>query len=83
MSIQLRAEIDEYTSKVLGVIKERFGLKDKSQALIKLAHLHGQEFVPLELKDSVAQELIYTCNEHIQKYGRRKMTTKELDELCD
>jgi hypothetical protein len=82
-TIQLRAEIDDYTSRVLGVIKERFGLKDKSQALMKLAHMFGEEFVPLEMKEEAVKNLILTCNEHVKKYGKRKMTLKELDKLCE
>jgi chorismate mutase len=81
MTVQFRAEIDDYTSQVLGVIKERYGLTDKAAALNKFAKLYGSDFVPLEVKDDVMKELIYTCNEHVKKYGKRKMTIKDLDAL--
>lgn len=80
--INFRAQIDEYTNRVLGVIKERFGLKDKSEALNKFADMFGQEFVEREVKDEVVEEVIKSCEAHIKKYGHRKMSLKELDKLC-
>ncbi len=77
-----RAQLDEYTNRVLGVIKEKFGLKDKSEALNKFAEMYGEEFVEPEIKDEVARELIKSCEQHIKKYGYRKMSMKELDKLC-
>ena len=50
-TIQFRAEIDDYTNRVLGVIKEKFGLKDKSLALSKFAELYGEEFVEKEVPE--------------------------------
>ena len=74
--------VNEYTNKVLGVIKEKFGLKDKAEALDKFAEMHGEEFVEKEVKDEVVREVIKSCEEHIKKYGYRKMSLKELDKLC-
>jgi len=74
--------VNKYTSKVLGVIKEKFGLKDKAEALDKFAEMHGEEFVEKEVKDEVVREVIKSCEEHIKKYGYRKMSLKELDKLC-
>ena len=74
--------VNEYTSKVLGVIKEKFGLKDKAEALDKFADLHGEEFVEREVDDKVVLNTIKSCEEHIKKHGRRSMSTKELDKLC-
>jgi len=81
-TIQFRAEIDDYTNRVLGVVKEKFGLKDKSAALNKFAEMHGEDFVNREIKDEVVEEVIRSCEAHIKKYGHRKMSLKELDKLC-
>ena len=43
--------VNEYTNRVLGVIKEKFGLKDKAAALNKFADMFGEEFVEREVKD--------------------------------
>ncbi len=74
--------VSEYTNKVLGVIKEKFGLKDKAEALDKFADIYGEEFVEKEVKDEVVEGVIKSCEAHIKKHGHRKMTIKELDKLC-
>ena len=74
--------INEYTNRVLGVIKEMFGLKSKAEALNKFADIFGEEFVEKEVKDEVVEEIIKSCDIHIKKYGYRKMGIKELDKLC-
>ena len=76
---QLRAEVTDYSSRVLGIIKEKFGLKDKGEALNKFIDLYGEEFLEKEVKDEIIEEVILSCREHIEKYGNRKMTIKELD----
>ncbi|MFH0973654.1 MAG: hypothetical protein V1817_02620 [Candidatus Micrarchaeota archaeon] len=73
----------DYTNRVLGVIKERFGLKDKSQALDKFADLFGEEFVEKEVNEKLVSDVIESCNAHVKKYGFRKMSLRELDKLCE
>jgi len=80
--ITMNIKVDEYASRVLGVIKEKFGLKDKAEALNKFADMFGEEFVDKAVKDDVVKEVIDSCQAHIKKYGYRKMTLKELDKLC-
>ncbi len=80
-TVNVNLTIDDYTSRVLGVIKEKFGLRDKAQALVKFAHLYGDEFVGEEVKEEVVKRIIEDCDAHIKKYGFRKMTEKELDKL--
>jgi len=46
--VAMNVKIDEYTNRVLGVIKEKYGLKDKGAALIKFAQMYGQQFVSKE-----------------------------------
>ncbi len=79
VSLNLKAR--KYTSKVLGVIKEAYGLKDRGEALDKFAEMYGQEFVDREVREEVVRDLITSCEEHIKKHGFRKRTFKELDEL--
>lgn len=74
--------VNEYTNRVLGVIKEKFGLKDKAKALDKFADICGEEFVEKEVKEELVRGVIKSCEEHIKKYGYRKMSLKELDKLC-
>lgn len=82
MTIALRANISDYSNRVLGVIKEKFGLRDKSEAINKIAEMFGEEFVEKEVNEEVVRNLVKTCENHLEKYDRRKMSLKELDKLC-
>jgi hypothetical protein len=77
-----RIAINEYTNKVLNVVKAKFGLKDKSEALNKFAEMFGEEFVEKEASDEYIKKIIKIDERHMKKYGRRSMSIKELDKLC-
>ena len=83
MTTNLRAKISEYTNRVLGVIKEKYGLKDKSEAINKFAEMYGFDFVEEEMKEEAVKDLINTCEAHLKKHKNRKMSLKELDKLCE
>lgn len=77
----LNLHVDAYTNRVLGVIKETFGLRNKSEALQKFVQLRGDEFLREQVSDRVLQELKAIDEAHTRKYGFRKMTLKDLDRL--
>ena len=79
--VAFRANIDEYTSRVLGVIKEKYGLKDKGEALNKFAEMYGEDFVEKEVKEEFITEVMDSISEHNKKHKGRKMTLKELDKM--
>jgi len=83
MGTNLRLNISEYTNRVLGVIKEKFGLNDKSQALDKFAEIFGDEFVEKLPKDQYIKRLIEIEKNHFKKYKNRRMTDKEFNELFE
>lgn len=78
-----RMELNEYTNQVLNVIKAKFNLHDKSEALNKLAEIAGDEFVEREASDEYIKKVIEIDKRHVKKYGKKKMTLKELDKLCE
>ncbi|MGV8171988.1 MAG: DUF2683 family protein [Candidatus Woesearchaeota archaeon] len=80
--ISFRAEIDEYTNRVLGVVKEKYGLKTKSEALNLFAERYGEEFVEREVKDELIQEVVAISEKHRKKHPDKRTTMKELDKLC-
>jgi len=80
--ISARLTLNEYTNKVLNVIKAQFDLKDKSEALNKFINLFGEEVVEKEAKDEYIKKILEIDERHVKKYGNRKMTLKELDKLC-
>ncbi len=80
-TVNVNLTVDDYTNRVLGVVKEKYGLHDKGEALIKIAHTYGHDLVEEEVQEDVVKAVIDRCNAHIKKYGYRKMTGKQLDEL--
>jgi hypothetical protein len=81
--ISARVELDDYSNRVLGVIKLKFGLKDKSEALNKFIELYGDSFIDKEATEKYVQEAISLAETHIKKYGRKNMSLAELDKLCE
>jgi hypothetical protein len=82
-TVTMNVKVKDYTSRVIGVVKEKYGLRDKGEALDKFAELCGDEFVEREVKEKVVRELIESCERHIKKYGYRKMTREELNKLFE
>ncbi|HLC95952.1 MAG TPA: hypothetical protein VJH97_01390 [Candidatus Nanoarchaeia archaeon] len=79
--IQARFEMDEYTVRVLDVIKGKFGLKNRDEALKKLALEAGNEYVELAPNEMVLKELDAMYESHMKKHPNRKMTDSELKKL--
>ncbi|MFA5019963.1 MAG: hypothetical protein WC533_02595 [Candidatus Pacearchaeota archaeon] len=82
-TISARVELDDYTNRVLGIIKIKFGLKDKSEALNKFIELYGDEVIEKDATEEYAKKVILTVKKHMEKYNSRKMSIEELDELCE
>lgn len=80
--ISANLRLTDYTNRVFGVIKEKYGLKDKSEAINRFAEMFGDDFVEKDVSEEYAKEVVESCNRHFKKYGLRKMSIKELDELC-
>ena len=78
-----RIELSEYANRVLNVIKAKYDLRDKSEAIDKFAELYGEELVEKEPKDQYIKKIIKIDNKHLKKYKNKKMTIKELDRLCE
>lgn len=81
-SVTMNLKVKDYTSRVLGVVKEKYGLKDKGEALDKFAEMYGEELVEREVKEEVIKGVIESCERHLKKYGLKKMGIEELDRLC-
>ena len=81
--VAVNFKIKEYTSRVLGVVKEKYGLRDKGAALDKFAEMHGEEFVEPEVREEVVREVIESCDRHIKKYGLRSRSVKDLRKIIE
>lgn len=82
-TISARIELNPYTNKVLAVLKAKYGLRDKSDAINKFAEVYGEEIVEKEAKEEYIKEMIAGVNEHIKKHGRKNMSFEELDAICE
>lgn len=74
-------EMDDYTARVLDVIKGKFGLKNRSEALKKLALEAGNDYIELAPNEMVLKELDTIYGDHKRKHGNRKMSDAELKKL--
>ncbi|MEK6924104.1 MAG: hypothetical protein AABW54_02610 [Candidatus Micrarchaeota archaeon] len=79
--VTVNLRVGKRTNRVLGVMKERYGLRDKGAALDKFAELYGSELVEDEVKDELVRDIIRSCDKHVKKHGFRKMSLVELDRI--
>lgn len=83
MMVHARVELNDHANKVLNVIKAKYDLRDKSAAINKMADMFGNEFIDVEATPQYMEELDRLYEDHIKKYGQRKMSLGELDALCE
>ncbi|MDO8460738.1 MAG: DUF2683 family protein, partial [Nanoarchaeota archaeon] len=82
-TISARVTLNEYTNKVLGVIKAKYGLKDKSEAVNKFIELYGEDVIENEASDEYLKKVIELTDRHMKKYGKKKMSLVELDKIIE
>ena len=79
--IQSRLEINDYTARVLDVVKGKFGLKNRSEDLNKLTMECGSSYVDPQPNEMALRELDAIYDDHKKKHSNRKMNDKELKAL--
>ena len=77
-AVTMNVKVKNYTNRVLGVVKEKYGLRDKGEALDKFAEMYGDEIVEMEVDEKAVKEVIDSCERHFKKYGFRSRTVAEL-----
>ena len=80
-NVSARIELNPYSNKVLAVLKAKYGLKDKSEAINKFMEIFGDEVVERESNDNYIKEMINGVKEHIKRHGYKSMSSRELDKL--
>ncbi len=81
--VYARISLNEYANKVLNVIKAKFDLRDKSEAINKFIEIFGDEIVEKEATDKYIKNVLEIEKQHFRKYGQRKMSIQELDKLSE
>ena len=82
-TINARVNLTDYANKILGIIKIKFGLKDKSEALNKFIELYGDDILEKEATEEYAKKVIKIAEQHFKKYANKKMSEKELNRLFE
>ena len=80
--ISARVSLNGYTNKVLAMIKAKYGLTDKSQAINKFIEIYGENVVEKEASDEYVKKIIGLVDEYEKSGNHKKMTFEELDNLC-
>ena len=80
--ISARVELGDYANRVLGIIKIKYGLKDKSEALNKFIEIYGDNILEREATEEYTKKIITISNNHFKKYGLKKMSLQKLNKLC-
>jgi len=78
---QSRLQLDPYTVRVLDVVKGKFGLKSRNEALRKFVEEHGAAYAEPLVEEQVLKEIDATLTHHKKQRAERTMTEKELDTL--
>lgn len=79
--VDARVKLNQYTNRVLSVVKAKYDLRDKSDALNRFVEMYGPEEVEPEVKDSYVKKILAIADNYHKKYGYRKMSNEELDKL--
>ena len=79
--VYARVSLVDYANKVLNVIKAKFDLQDKSEAINKFVEMYGDEFVEKEANDQYVKKIIEIGRKHFKNHGYKKMTKGEFNEL--
>jgi len=67
--ITARVTLNTYTNKILNIIKAKYELNNKSEALNKFIEIYGPEEAEPEVKEEYIKKLLKIENEHFKKYG--------------
>ena len=78
---QARLDLDPYTVRVLDVVKGKFGLKNRNEALKKFVEEHGAGYAEIRIDEQVLRELDHLVADHKKKHNLRKMNEKQIDIL--
>ena len=78
---QARFTLDSYTKRVLDVVKGKYGLKNRNEALKHFVEEHGEEYAEPTFSEEYLKELDTRVEKHYKKYGFRSMSEDELDEI--
>lgn len=75
-----RVVLTQYANRVLNVVKAKYDLNDKSQALNKFIELYGEEEVEHKVKDSFVKKILKQEEEYFKRH-KGGFSTQTVEEL--
>ena len=75
--VDARVRLNSYSNKVLTVVKAKYELKDKSEAINRFIETYGENEVEREVKDSYVKKLL-RIEEGMKKRRDKPQTVQEL-----
>jgi hypothetical protein len=79
--VDARVSLNKYANRVLTVVKAKYELKDKSEALNKFVKLYGHNEVEPEVKEEYIKKILEIEQNYYKKHPNRRMNDEELDKL--
>jgi predicted transcriptional regulator len=76
--VDARVSLNKYTNTVLAVVKAKYDLKDKSEAINKFVETYGENEVEKEVKESYIKKILKIEEDYFKKYGYRHTSVKDL-----
>ena len=76
--VDARVHLTKYSNQVLSVVKAKYDLRDKSEALNRFIELHGREEFEPEVKEEYVKKILSMSERHLKKYGYRHTSLKDL-----
>jgi hypothetical protein len=80
---EVRFKLDDYSIRVLDIVKGKFGLKNRNEALIKFIEEFGGKYLDKDVSDEVIVHFNNVLREHYEKYEgkKNKLSLDEVDKI--
>lgn len=78
---QARMELTEYSTRVLDVVKGKYGLKNREAALNKLIQIHGVDYLEPDFDEKEQKEILAIVAKHDKKKNKKSLSLAQVDEL--
>ena len=76
--VDARVHLSKYANRVLTVVKAKYDLNDKSQALNKFVEDYGENELEPEVREDYIKKILKIEKDHFKKYGYRHTSIKDL-----
>ncbi|MFH0906516.1 MAG: antitoxin [archaeon] len=82
--IEARVELDEYVNKVLNIVKAKYDLKDKSQAINTFIKIYGEHELEPQVKETYIKEFDQKVEAYLKKNPKlNAMSKKDFDKIFE